>query len=254
MRAVTCVAFPGGLGVHLNFRGTVPHTVCPSPPPFAGISSAGARQQGLVPAGFSERHGLPQACAAASRTSSSPCTCLRSCLFKRRHARLDIFNLHRLRRVIQDAVRRPVSPTHVNKANSLAVRRLWFTTPPRSASYACKELANLRSLAGLRSAEPRSVASWPKRDPDSGRLTQPCRKDTKFHQFPDSVLKLQVICPLGRRCRSYQKRIYRTATTVSKDCETPRPVDRVHDLPTRDGRSTTPALSSDLLVTSGSPR
>src|SRR5712691_3631491 len=67
---------------------------------------------------------------------------------------------------------------HANKANSLAARRLWFTTPPRSGSYAGKESANLRSLAGLRSAEPRSAASWPKRNPDSGRLTQPCRKDT----------------------------------------------------------------------------
>jgi transposase len=27
--------------------------------------------------------------------------------------------------------------------------------------------------------EPRSAASWPKRNPDSARLTQPCRKDTE---------------------------------------------------------------------------
>jgi uncharacterized protein HemY len=30
----------------------------------------------------------------------------------------------------------------------------------------------------LKSAEPRSAASWPKRNPDSASLAQPCRKDT----------------------------------------------------------------------------
>ena len=44
-----------------RFRRGVPHTVCPFRPPVVDRSSGGARQRGLVPAGFSERHAVPEA-------------------------------------------------------------------------------------------------------------------------------------------------------------------------------------------------
>ena len=52
-------------------------------------------------------------------------------------------------------------------------------TPPRSGNYIAPASANPRSPAASRSAAPPSAASWPKRNPDSGRLTQACRKDTQ---------------------------------------------------------------------------
>src|SRR5580658_10916990 len=66
-----------------------------------------------------------------------------------------------------------------SKANASAARHRWFTKPSKPEGCTSKAAANLRSPASSKSAEPRSVASWPKRNLDSDGLTQACRKDTK---------------------------------------------------------------------------
>ena len=63
-------------------------------------------------------------------------------------------------------------------ANASAARPRWFTKPSKPGNYTAKASANPRSHARFKSAEPPSAASWPKRNPDSSGLTQPCRKDT----------------------------------------------------------------------------
>src|ERR1700694_4894071 len=67
----------------------------------------------------------------------------------------------------------------VSKENDSGDRRPWPTKRHTLGSYSARASANPRSHVGSGSAEPPSAAFWPTRNPDSGRLTQPHRKDTK---------------------------------------------------------------------------
>ena len=81
------------------------------------------------------------------------------------------------REILRERVRAGLAHAR-QTANASAARPRWFTKPSKPGNYTGKESANPKSHAGFRSAEPPSAASWPKRNPDSGGLTQPCRKDT----------------------------------------------------------------------------
>src|ERR1700730_6791088 len=66
----------------------------------------------------------------------------------------------------------------VSKENDSGDRRPWPTKRHTLGSYSARASANPRSHVGSGSAEPPFAASWPKRNPDSSGLTQPCRKKT----------------------------------------------------------------------------
>src|SRR3984893_13924844 len=69
----------------------------------------------------------------------------------------------------------------VSKENDSGDRRPWPTKRHTLGSYSARASANPRSHVGSGSAEPPFAASWPKRNPDSTGMTQPCRKETQEH-------------------------------------------------------------------------
>ena len=83
------------------------------------------------------------------------------------------------REILRERVRAGLGPCAAERANASAARPRWFTKPSKARKLyrqgiSKSEIARTAST----SAEPPSAASWPKRNPDSGGLTQPCRKDT----------------------------------------------------------------------------
>src|ERR1700735_5148860 len=85
-----------------------------------------------------------------------------------------------------------------SEANASVGHRRWLTKLSKQESCTGKAAANPRSHAGFKLAEPRSVASWPKRNPDLARLTQPCRKDTLSCCLQDPTRRGQRAKPVRR--------------------------------------------------------